>query len=53
MAASGLNNKLRRIRPVRTSAMLDRAHELATNRATEAADREIDSGTNACACHYP
>lgn len=33
--------------------MLARAHELATTCATEAADRETDSGTNVCACHYP
>lgn len=35
------------------SARLDRAHALATNRATEATGRETDCGTNACICHYP
>jgi hypothetical protein len=40
-------------RPVRLSVLLDRAHALAMNRATEAADRETGDGTNACTCHYP
>ena len=39
-AASGLSKKWQRVRPVRTSAGLDGAHELATNRATGAADFE-------------
>ena len=36
LAASELNDDLRRTRPVRTSAMLADARELATNGATEA-----------------
>ncbi len=33
--------------------MLDRAHELAANRATEAAASDAANSSNACAGHYP